>query len=273
MVSLIGSQFLHISYAQYTNDAASSVEEALKSTIEKIKNLKINNTSSDLISNDGVRVKADTQRDQNVSYISPGLGIKIQYPHKWQIAVSNDLEGCSIDNYCWFWIWGPIDYYLQPSIEFLSYSLDRSTYFFPACNCDKLSDFVRSDYKHDATNKRKTYVNDNITTIGKNHPAWQMETFERKSSQNYTDWRRVTGKDLIIERSLSLWTVDKGIGYRIVYYAEQNLFSKYLPDFLKIVRSISFNSEPDNLTPSNSTISLEEKPLPKPNGKEPSFLP
>lgn len=100
-----------------------------------------------------------------------------------------------------------------------------------------------------------------------------METFERKSSQNYTDWRRVTGKDMIVERSLSLslWAVDSGMSYNIEYHAEQNFFDKYLPDFLRIVRSISFISHPNELISSNSTFPLIEQPLPMLRGEKPSF--
>jgi hypothetical protein len=131
-VVLMVLQIFNLSYAQIaTNDGASSLEEALNSAKGKIENL-----NETLSVNGGTG--ANMQTNLNESYTSPGLRIKIQHPLQWKIAVTNDLENCNIDNYCWFTVWGPIDYYVQPSIEFLSYSLDRPTYFFPAEELIKL---------------------------------------------------------------------------------------------------------------------------------------
>ena len=96
------------------------------------------------------------------------------------------------------------------------------------CNCSSLTDFVRNMYKTSEQTKGFSFINDNVTTVGKKYPSWQYEHSLLHDNVDAKALNVLTTND---ETYFSI-----GISYPI------ELGAKVLPEFWKVFDSMQFLS-------------------------------
>jgi len=96
-----------------------------------------------------------------------------------------------------------------------------------ACICNTLDDYVAWNYKWNENYRMVNLTNDNQTTVSINHTAWQAEI-----SKNHE-----TTKSLIV------FAINDNSGYIFDYSAKDvKTYSKYIPDFKGLLKSIKFST-------------------------------
>ncbi len=116
------------------------------------------------------------------------------------------------------------------------------SFFEKPCNCNTLKDFVAWDYKRsygDTEYTNHTFINDNKTTVGSNHSAWQMESIN--------EWLNDVSK----EKKLTVWAINGSSGYVLEYsFPADSRFDRYLDVFKNMLKSVIFLAPAQEKKPS-----------------------
>lgn len=162
-----------------------------------------------------------TSGSNSKTYENEILGLTLQYPHSWNIN-AYDRSDCIKFDTCYLILVTP-----PTNASVISIRIQNlSSVDLLACVCKSLSDYVAWNYKWNDNYKKVSILNENQTTLGSNHVAWQAEV-SKKSSQ----------------KSLIVFTINANLGYIFDYSVnDANIFSQHLSDFKGILRSIKFLS-------------------------------
>lgn len=155
------------------------------------------------------------------TYENEILGLTLQYPHSWNINAYDRSECIKFDT-CYLILVTP-----PTSASVISIRIQNlSSIDLFACVCKSLSDYVAWNYKWNDNYKKVSLLNENQTTVGSNHVAWQAEVSKNSSL-----------------KSLLVFTTNVNLGYIFDYSAnDANMYSQHLSDFKSILSSIKFLS-------------------------------
>ena len=168
------------------------------------------------------------------------MGIKGQYPDNWQLVPFGDciepITMCGVGLKI-------VDPSFNPSYSagIFVVNLKSPIGDTAACNCSKLSDFVKWDTSRMS---ESGIMNENETTIGSNHSAWQMELSKGLDK----------GYDLVVR------AIDKNLGYIFTYSYENagsNSPYKYLKDFKQLLKTVEFTKDNSSEQTAGSMITKE----------------
>lgn len=137
------------------------------------------------------------------------------------------------------------------------------------CNCNTLKDFVAWVYKRayvDTEYTEHTFINDNQTTIGSNHSAWQMESVDEGLKGNEFSSKT---------KEFTVWAINDNLGYTFQYsFPADSRFDRYLEGFKNMLKSVTFTTPIPEKKPSflNSNDTADTSILPStPTVQDKSF--
>lgn len=161
-------------------------------------------------------------------YENKNLGIKFDYPLYWEVRSENsDTSTCLLLNYCRITLGLNSNYSSLGFFEILSFRLNHTSFFngieIPVCDCNNSRDFAKWFLKtSNSTPGFENVINENETSIGKDHDAYLLET--SSSSTN----------------TLDIWTINDGIGYLIFTLTEDDFYKQNLNEIRQMIDSITF---------------------------------
>ena len=177
--------------------------------------------------------------NENIS-VYKGLGIKLENFSPWTILATSDKSTCYNIDLCFIDL-GILNGTTMPQTWIIKDNFESQT-IKEYCKCNTLEDYERHFYTNMISHfDNFSLINENQTTLsGGNKSAIQLEyEFAPNNTKIHT---------------FTIFTInnDDDSFYQFTYYADPESYSKYFPDFKKIIDTVKFASDPE--THQNSQI-------------------
>jgi hypothetical protein len=190
----------------------------------------------DYISNKPIIKQEEKDTLNENSTIYDGLGIHLENFTPWTIIAKSDKSTCYNINLCFLYL--EIVNRTDIPQAWIIQDNSKSQTIKEYCKCNILEDYERHFYTDMISHfDNFSFINENYTTLllpAGDRPAIQLEyefTPANTTTHTFTVFTTNNGGDSF---------------YQFIYYAEPESFSKYLPDFKKIIDTIEFTSQKES---------------------------